>query len=182
MIPYHYRVYPLLTFKRSLRSMTLFVSACPGYVGRRWWEGGWGYKYEPVCECFSGYDFLISCPVKVVEITDYLGTKGDLEQMKTFPGEFDMSWACQSSCLCNRAHRKALSQKQSTKASQITQVQDTVPVCYSLLYLCTVLLVGYSQINDNELLLSVYHWASTWAWIVHHTFVAHSQSSPGLPN
>ncbi|XP_010507533.1 PREDICTED: F-box/LRR-repeat protein At3g58980-like [Camelina sativa] len=39
---------------------------------------------ETVCECLSRYSFLWSCPVKVLEITEYGGTKGELEQMKHF--------------------------------------------------------------------------------------------------
>ncbi|XP_010513706.1 PREDICTED: putative F-box/LRR-repeat protein At5g15620 [Camelina sativa] len=36
----------------------------------------------PVCECLCGSNFLLSCPVKVLELTKFRGTKGELEQMK----------------------------------------------------------------------------------------------------
>ncbi|KFK35038.1 hypothetical protein AALP_AA5G226000 [Arabis alpina] len=37
-----------------------------------------------VCQCVSDYSFLLSCPVKILEITKYRGTRGELEQMKHF--------------------------------------------------------------------------------------------------
>ncbi|KAG7566524.1 F-box-like domain superfamily [Arabidopsis suecica] len=46
---------------------------------------GHGQGIESVCQCLSGYNFLLSCPVKVLEITKFLGTKGELEQMKHLP-------------------------------------------------------------------------------------------------
>ncbi|XP_010459258.1 PREDICTED: putative F-box protein At3g58960 [Camelina sativa] len=39
---------------------------------------------EPVFEYLPEYDFLLSCPVKVLEITEYSGTRGELEQIKLF--------------------------------------------------------------------------------------------------
>ncbi|XP_023639085.1 F-box/LRR-repeat protein At3g58980 [Capsella rubella] len=39
---------------------------------------------ESVCECLSGYSFLLSCPLEVLEITDYCGTTGEVEQLKYF--------------------------------------------------------------------------------------------------
>ncbi|KAG2320548.1 hypothetical protein Bca4012_056413 [Brassica carinata] len=39
---------------------------------------------ESVCKCLSGYSFLLSCPVKVLQITDYGGTNGEVEQLKHF--------------------------------------------------------------------------------------------------
>ncbi|CAA7016740.1 unnamed protein product [Microthlaspi erraticum] len=42
----------------------------------------YGQQLESVCECLSGYSFPWSCHVKVLEITEYRGTKGELEQMK----------------------------------------------------------------------------------------------------
>lgn len=45
----------------------------------------WEYEAEEaVCECLLEYSFLYSCPVKVLEITECSGTKGELEQMKHF--------------------------------------------------------------------------------------------------
>ncbi|CAH8269113.1 unnamed protein product [Arabidopsis lyrata] len=44
-------------------------------------------KPESVCECMSGYSCLLSCPVKILVITRYKGTKGELEQMKHFLGK-----------------------------------------------------------------------------------------------
>jgi len=37
-----------------------------------------------VCECFLGYSRLLSCHVKVLEITEYEGSMKELEQMKRF--------------------------------------------------------------------------------------------------
>lgn len=39
---------------------------------------------EPVYEYLSEYDFPSSCPLKVLEITEYRGTRGELEQIKHF--------------------------------------------------------------------------------------------------
>ncbi|KAG7561383.1 FBD domain [Arabidopsis thaliana x Arabidopsis arenosa] len=39
---------------------------------------------ESICECLSEYSFLESCLVKTVEITEYSGTKKELEHMKHF--------------------------------------------------------------------------------------------------
>ncbi|CAA7016741.1 unnamed protein product [Microthlaspi erraticum] len=36
------------------------------------------------CECLRDYSFLSTCPVKVLEITEYFGTRTELEQMKHF--------------------------------------------------------------------------------------------------
>ncbi|ESQ51022.1 hypothetical protein EUTSA_v10023102mg [Eutrema salsugineum] len=46
------------------------------------------HKPESVCKCMLGYSCLLSCPAKVLEITKYEGTKGELEQMKHFLGKF----------------------------------------------------------------------------------------------
>lgn len=44
--------------------------------------------YDPIdCECLSGYSFLLSCPVKVLKITEYMGTIGEVEQLKHFLGK-----------------------------------------------------------------------------------------------
>ncbi|EOA25571.1 hypothetical protein CARUB_v10018915mg, partial [Capsella rubella] len=37
---------------------------------------------ESICECLSDYSFLESCQVKVLEITEYRGTRRELEHMK----------------------------------------------------------------------------------------------------
>ncbi|KAG5399390.1 hypothetical protein IGI04_021204 [Brassica rapa subsp. trilocularis] len=39
-------------------------------------------KYDYICNCVSGYSFLLSCPVKVVKITEYGGTADELLQLK----------------------------------------------------------------------------------------------------
>ncbi|KAJ0237248.1 F-box domain-containing protein [Hirschfeldia incana] len=39
-------------------------------------------RYDSVCRCVSGYSFLLSCPVKVVKITEYGGTADELIQLK----------------------------------------------------------------------------------------------------
>ncbi|CAN6924508.1 unnamed protein product [Brassica oleracea] len=45
----------------------------------------YGEEFEPIiCECLSEYSFLSSCHVKILEIIDYGGTKGELGQMKKF--------------------------------------------------------------------------------------------------
>ncbi|KAJ0254602.1 hypothetical protein HA466_0104950 [Hirschfeldia incana] len=45
----------------------------------------YGEEFETtLCECLSEYSFLSSCHVKILEIIDYCGTKGELEQMKHF--------------------------------------------------------------------------------------------------
>ncbi|KAJ0237280.1 F-box domain-containing protein [Hirschfeldia incana] len=46
-------------------------------------HGPWPYDpSDLVCDCVSGYSFLLTCPVKVVKITDYGGTTGELIQLK----------------------------------------------------------------------------------------------------
>ncbi|CAL9245825.1 unnamed protein product [Arabidopsis halleri] len=35
----------------------------------------------------SGYSCLLSCPVKVLKITEYIGTTGDVEQLRHFLGK-----------------------------------------------------------------------------------------------
>lgn len=37
---------------------------------------------ESICECLSKYSFLESCHVKILEITEYTGTKRELEHLK----------------------------------------------------------------------------------------------------
>lgn len=37
---------------------------------------------DSVCDCLSGYSFLLSCHLKVVKITEYEGTTGELLQLK----------------------------------------------------------------------------------------------------
>ncbi|KAH0942951.1 hypothetical protein HID58_002588, partial [Brassica napus] len=45
----------------------------------------YGEESEPlICECLSEYSFLSSCHVKILEIIDYCGTKGEMGQMKKF--------------------------------------------------------------------------------------------------
>lgn len=44
-------------------------------------------KPESVCKCMSGYTFLLSCPLKVLQITEYHGTTGEVEQLKHFLGK-----------------------------------------------------------------------------------------------
>ncbi|CAF2099051.1 BnaA05g16380D [Brassica napus] len=39
---------------------------------------------ESVCNCLLGYSFLLSCPIKVLQITDYRGTIGEVDQLKHF--------------------------------------------------------------------------------------------------
>ncbi|CAD5326225.1 unnamed protein product [Arabidopsis thaliana] len=39
---------------------------------------------KSVCHCLSGYSFLLSCPLEVLQITDYSGTPGEVEQLKHF--------------------------------------------------------------------------------------------------
>ncbi|KAG2270837.1 hypothetical protein Bca52824_065392 [Brassica carinata] len=39
---------------------------------------------ESVCNCLLGYSFLLSCPTKVLQITDYRGTIGEVDQLKHF--------------------------------------------------------------------------------------------------
>ncbi|KAG2298249.1 hypothetical protein Bca52824_034721 [Brassica carinata] len=43
--------------------------------------------YSSVCECLSGCSFLLSCPVKVVKITEYGGTADELLQLKNILGK-----------------------------------------------------------------------------------------------
>ncbi|KAL0662463.1 hypothetical protein Bca4012_099300 [Brassica carinata] len=49
------------------------------------------YEYfrtdEVVCECVSGYSFLLSCPVEVLKINCYDGSVNMLEQMEHFLGK-----------------------------------------------------------------------------------------------
>ncbi|KAF3518035.1 hypothetical protein DY000_02061004 [Brassica cretica] len=49
------------------------------------------YEYfrtdEVVCECVSGYSFLLSCPVEVLKINCYDGSVNVLEQMEHFLGK-----------------------------------------------------------------------------------------------
>ncbi|CAH8269093.1 unnamed protein product [Arabidopsis lyrata] len=67
------RCLPLL-LKNSPNLRTLLLKG-PLHCDRRW------PAREPVCMCFSG---LESCPVEVLEITEYKGTKDNLEHMKNF--------------------------------------------------------------------------------------------------
>ncbi|CAH8313140.1 unnamed protein product [Eruca vesicaria subsp. sativa] len=39
---------------------------------------------ESVCKCLLGYSFLLSSPVKVLHITNYRGTNGEVEQLEHF--------------------------------------------------------------------------------------------------
>lgn len=39
---------------------------------------------ESVCDCLSGYSFLLSCPIEVLQINDYYETTGEVEQLKHF--------------------------------------------------------------------------------------------------
>ncbi|CAH8269106.1 unnamed protein product [Arabidopsis lyrata] len=39
---------------------------------------------KSVCDCLSGYSFLLSCPLEVLQITNYSGTTGEVEQLKHF--------------------------------------------------------------------------------------------------
>ncbi|KAJ0255144.1 F-box domain-containing protein [Hirschfeldia incana] len=48
---------------------------------------GYHRDEEVVCECVSGYSFLLSCPVEVLKINDYDGSDEELEQMKHFLGK-----------------------------------------------------------------------------------------------
>uniref|UniRef100_M4ERQ4 FBD domain-containing protein n=1 Tax=Brassica campestris TaxID=3711 RepID=M4ERQ4_BRACM len=65
------------------------ISYVDSYVAR---PGGplhfydeYGEESEPlICECLSEYSFLSSCHVKILEIIDYCGTKGEMGQMKKF--------------------------------------------------------------------------------------------------
>ncbi|KAL0725105.1 hypothetical protein Bca4012_039704 [Brassica carinata] len=49
------------------------------------------YEYhstdEVICQCVSGYSFLLSCPVEVLKINCYDGSVEELEQMKHFLGK-----------------------------------------------------------------------------------------------
>ncbi|KAG7561373.1 Leucine-rich repeat 2 [Arabidopsis thaliana x Arabidopsis arenosa] len=67
------RCLPFL-LKNSPNLRTLLLKG-PLHCDRSWHEP------EPVCMCLSG---LESCPVEVLEITEYKGTKDNLEHMKNF--------------------------------------------------------------------------------------------------
>ncbi|AED92185.1 putative F-box/LRR-repeat protein [Arabidopsis thaliana] len=42
---------------------------------------------EAVCECLLGYSFLLSCPIKVLKITEFVGDIGEIVQMKHVLGK-----------------------------------------------------------------------------------------------